>query len=118
MTIGGNEYTVLGNSLAILLGLTTQKESEFICEKIVNGELCECSLSMKIFKYDALLATDKAKWATHVRDEIKKDYAKMCESGTSVWETIDGASAFENAGSLCHGWTALPIYYYKAKLDM
>ena len=21
--------------------------------------------------------------------------------------------AFENAGSLCHGWTALPVYYFQ-----
>ena len=67
---------------------------------------------MKCFKYDAFLTTDKVKWATHVRDEIKKDYVKMTENGTSVWETIDGASAFENAGSLCHGWSAIPVYYY------
>ena len=31
---------------------------------------------------------------------------------TTFWETIDGEKAFENAGSLCHGWSAMPIYYY------
>ena len=30
----------------------------------------------------------------------------------TVWETEDGERAFSNAGSLCHGWSALPIYYY------
>jgi hypothetical protein len=35
----------------------------------------------------------------------------MIETGT-VWETIDGKAAFDNAGSLCHGWSATPIYYY------
>ena len=65
MTIAGNGYTVLGNSLAIIAGLTTQDESRYVCEKIANGELSDCSLSMKIFKYDALLATDKGKWQGH-----------------------------------------------------
>lgn len=37
----------------------------------------------------------------------------MLKAGaTSVWETTDGASAFNNAGSLCHGWSASPIYFY------
>ena len=36
----------------------------------------------------------------------------MDVGATSVWETIDGASAFDNAGSLCHGWSAIPVYYF------
>lgn len=111
MTKNKKEYTVLGNSLAILVGLTTKIESEDICKKIAKSELSDCSLSMKCFKYDALLTTDKEKWSNNVRNEIKKDYAKMTENGTSVWETIDGANAFDNAGSLCHGWSAIPILY-------
>lgn len=111
MTVGGGEYTVLGNSLAILAGLTSQSESEHICERMIRGELSDCSLSMKTFKYDALLATDKVKWKGQVRDEIRKEYGKMLRNGNTVWETIDGASAFGNAGSLCHGWSAIPILY-------
>ena len=70
MTMGGNEYTVLGNALAILAGLELDKE--YVCEKIVNGELSDCSLSMKIFKYDALLATDKEKYQEWVLNEIRR----------------------------------------------
>lgn len=112
MSVGGDEYTVLGNSLAVLAGLATEKETEFICEKIVAGNLLDCSLSMKIFKYDALLTTDKAKYQDWVLSEIRREYGKMLEDENTVWETIDGASAFDNAGSLCHGWSAIPIYYY------
>jgi len=32
---------------------------------------------------------------------------------TAFWETIKGADDFGGAGSLCHGWSALPIYYYE-----
>lgn len=99
----------MANFLICSFGKTDRK---WICEKLVNGELMDCSLSMKCFKYDALLATDEAKWRGHVFDEIRKDYEKMVESGNTVWETADGASAFNNAGSLCHGWSAIPIYYY------
>ena len=31
---------------------------------------------------------------------------------TSFWETDAGAWDFERAGSLCHGWSAVPIYLY------
>ena len=109
MTVGGDEYTVLGNALAILAGLELDKE--YVCEKIVNGELSDCSLSMKIFKYDALRATDKEKYQEWVLNEIRREYGKMIERGDTVWETIDGASAFDNAGSLCHGWSAVPILF-------
>ena len=110
MTVGGREYTVLGNALAILAGLELDKDC--VCEKIVNGELSNCSLSMKIFKYDALLATDKEKYQEWVLNEIRREYGKMIEQCDTGWETIDGASAFDNAGSLCHGWSAIPVYYY------
>ena len=36
-----------------------------------------------------------------------------CRAGaTTFWETELGEKDFDNAGSLCHGWSALPIYYY------
>ena len=115
MTVGGDEYTVLGNALAVLAGVALDKKS--VCEKIVGGELSDCSLSMKIFKYDALLATDKEKYGEWVLNEIRREYGKMIAQGDTVWETIDGASAFDNAGSLCHGWSAIPIYYYATMND-
>lgn len=68
---------------------------------------------MKCFKYDALLMTDFIKWRKFILNEIRHDYEKMLSFGaTSVWETLDGAEAFDGAGSLCHGWSSMPIYYY------
>ena len=115
MSISGDDYTVLGNALAILTGLTDKNESEYICEKIASGDLSDWSLSMKCFKYDALLATDQEKWQGYVIDEIRKDYGAMVETGNTVWETSDGARAFNNAGSLCHGWSSIPVYYMRSK---
>lgn len=113
LSVGGNEFTTLGNSLAVIAKV--EKEPSALCEKIANGQFSDCSLSMKCFKYDALLSDDKLKWRDKVLDEIRNDYKKMIDAGaTSVWETIDGASAFGNAGSLCHGWSAIPVYYFHA----
>ena len=116
LTQGGKEFTALGNALALLSGIV--ENAEDLCEKIAKDEFSGCSLSMKCFKYDALLLTNKAKWQEQVLNEIRKDYKIMLNAGaTSVWETIDGASAFDNAGSLCHGWSAIPVHYFNKLLQ-
>lgn len=118
LTADGEIYTALGNAFAVLSGVADDKESKTICEKITTDELTDCSLSMKTFKYDALLKTDEEAYREWVLNEIRKEYKVMIDAGsTSVWETIEGAAAFDNAGSLCHGWSAIPVYYYH-KLKM
>ena len=110
-----NSYTELVNSLAILADLCTQNEANFISSKLARGELISCSLSFKCFKYDALLSvSDDYKDA--VLGEIRDTYLKMAERTGTVWETDEGESAFDNAGSLCHGWSAIPVYYYNKLL--
>ena len=35
----------------------------------------------------------------------------MLDAGaTTFWETELGATDFDGAGSLCHGWSAVPLY--------
>ena len=52
--------------------------------------------------------------AVRVKDELDRDYLYMLRHGaTTFWETIEGSEDFSDAGSLCHGWSALPIYYYE-----
>ncbi|MBQ8296064.1 MAG: family 78 glycoside hydrolase catalytic domain [Clostridia bacterium] len=113
VTVNGSEYVELVNALAVSYGLISGTEAEIICEKLTNGELLSCSLSMKCFTYDALLKVNEEKYREWILADIRKNYQKMLDSGaTATWETIDGAIAFEHAGSLCHGWTAIPIYYF------
>lgn len=106
-----NSYTELANSLAILAKLCTQDEEKAIAKSLADGELISCSLSFKCFKYDALLSVSESYKET-VLKEIRDTYLKMAERTSTVWETDEGESAFDNAGSLCHGWSAIPIYYY------
>ena len=107
---GSGDLTVLGNALAILSGIA--RDSKALAEVILSGRLSDCTLSMKCFKYDALLLADRERWYPAVVAEIHRDYLPMIEAGsTTVWETADGAKDFDNAGSLCHGWSAVPICY-------
>ena len=105
--------TELVNCLAVYTGTASDKVSSFVCDKLASGELVECSLSMKCFKYDALLMQDMEKYKNSVLSEIRKTYKNMLDAGsTTVWETAVGESDFHSAASLCHGWSAIPICYY------
>ena len=105
--------TELVNSFAVISGIANDREKEYICKLLSRGELISCSLSMKVFKYDALMGVDTDKYKDCVLNEIRSTYGKMLDAGaTSVWETEDGAIAFNNAGSLCHGWSAIPVYVF------
>jgi hypothetical protein len=107
-------YSELGNSLALLCGAAqgeiARNIRRVLCDE--NSGLVKTTLSMKGFKYDALLGGGEL-YADHVLADIRRIYRKMLNEGaTTVWETEDGERAFDNAGSLCHGWSALPIYYF------
>jgi len=70
--------------------------------------------SMNSFRFDALLNEDRERYAPIILNELDRDYLYMLRHGaTTFWETIVGAGDFHYAGSLCHGWSALPIYYYE-----
>lgn len=107
-------FSELGNALAILCGVATPTQAKSICEKLVGEHSwTKISLSMKCFKYDALFKIDKEKYRQYIIDDIKNIYSKMLDCGTTtVWETEKGESDFDNAGSLCHGWSAMPVYYF------
>ncbi|MBQ9761314.1 MAG: family 78 glycoside hydrolase catalytic domain [Clostridia bacterium] len=109
----GEKYSQLGNALAILAGVVTGEAAEKLAHKLVwDGKMTQTSLSMRCFFYDALLAVS-SKYRAHILVDIERIYLPMLEGGTgTVWETEKGADDFGRAGSLCHGWSAMPVYYY------
>ena len=76
-----------------------------------NG-LVGLSLSNYLYKYDVLLS-EGGRFRDFVRAEIERIWGDMLYSGaTTFYEVQEGADAFYYAGSLCHGWSALPVYIY------
>lgn len=74
------------------------------------------TLSQSLYKFEALL-TEPALFAAGIFQGVSTNWGYMLEQGaTSFWETIKGADDFGFAGSLCHGWSALPAYLYQAYL--
>lgn len=111
---GEEKYSELVNALAILCGAAKGTEAELICEQLIHNEnMTKASLSMMCFKYDALLKTNNEKYQSYILEDIESKYQRMLDAGaTSFWETELGEADFDNAGSLCHGWSAMPIYYF------
>ena len=108
-------FSQLANALCILSGICPQEEREQLAARLsAESGWIPATLSMMPFVYDALLMTDRARYAPYVIDRLDRVYLEMLRHGaTSFWETELGAADFGDAGSLCHGWSAAPVYYYQ-----
>lgn len=88
------------------------EEKEDCLFKLLTGknDLIKITISYLVYKYDALLYKGD-KYKQYVYDDIIKKLGKMLFMGaTTFWETEKGADDFDKAGSLCHGWSAVPLY--------
>lgn len=108
LSTNGEHYSQLGNSFALLIGCGDKA----LAERIIHDQsLIQVTLSMNTFYYDALLQTSQS-YQTFIIDDIRKKYGNMLKQGaTTFWETEKGWEDFDGAGSLCHGWSAIPVYY-------
>ena len=99
---------------AVLAGIVPGEKEAPLLETLAKNRYQGATLSMLRFKYEALL-TRPEQYAEVVFDDIAARWGKMLYQGaTSFWETEEGASDFGHAGSLCHGWSAMPVYFYYA----
>ena len=83
-----------------------------VVENMLSDRMIPCTLSASIYEYDVLLQIGDS-YREYVRKEVESIWGKMLYAGaTTFWETDLGHADFHNAGSLCHGWSAVPIYLY------
>jgi len=108
------KFYKLVNSFAILAGVAVGQRAVDIAEKLVNSnDLISSSLSMRCFQYDALIKVNKEKYKDYILNDLDSNFKKELDEGaTSFWETEKGEADFNGAGSLCHAWSSLAIYYY------
>ncbi len=79
---------------------------------LASDTLTPVSLSMSIFYYDAFLMRGHRK--DEILSRIEARWGQMLAAGADTfWETDAGAEDFGEAGSLCHGWSAVPVYIFK-----
>jgi len=105
-------YAELTQALMLLCGAVPEENQAQVRARLSEGrDLVPATTSYTLFKFDALMQ-DPA-YACRVLDEVTRDWGKMlCAGATAFWETMDGARDFNDAGSLCHGWSAVPLYLY------
>jgi len=104
--------TELTQALAVLakVGDETIRETALARLGDPGSGLAEPGLSQSYYTFEAMM-TRKEKYGAEVIRRIEKVWGRMLDAGaTTFWETITGASDFNDAGSLCHGWSAVPVY--------
>lgn len=106
-------YGELTQALALYNQICDGEKSEHLCNALINNEeIIPITLSYSVFKYESILKHNK-KYAKYVFDDIAQKWGGMLFDGaTSFWETLIGSEDFNGAGSLCHGWSAIPVYLY------
>lgn len=112
-------FSQLTNALAVLCGAASDSQAREIARRLADYgcSWTPATLSMLCFVYDALLMADKEGYRAHILRDIDTRYKRMLDGGaTSFWETEKGPGAFDRAGSLSHGWSAMPVYYYNILL--
>ncbi|MBQ2712555.1 MAG: hypothetical protein IJF71_04175 [Clostridia bacterium] len=105
----------LTNSVCILCGAATCEQAKTIAQRMSSPDngMVGATVSHTIFKYDAFFKVDLAKYAPLVLNEIEERFGAMLYRGaTTFWETDLGDRDFERAGSLSHGWSAVPVYIF------
>ncbi len=100
----------LVQAMMLFAGAVPKDKEALVVKLIKEKTLIPSSLSMKIFEYDALLNCSKDN-LPFVINEVETVWGKMLAKGADTfWETEKGADDFGYAGSLCHGWSAVPVY--------
>jgi len=83
-------------------------------DRLMDKSLQKSTIGGCLYKYRGMLEFDPA-CTEAVFEEIASDWGHMLfEGATSFWETLRGAGDYDRGWSLCHGWAALPIYFYHA----
>ena len=101
----------LTQAMMLFVGGVPEEEQARVRQSILDGKLIPTSLSMTIYTYEALLQDAENK--AFVLEKIRQVWGEMLRAGAQTfWETEDGHWDFDRAGSLCHGWSAVPIYIF------
>ena len=108
---GSHEITQV---LALSEQVVPSAQQAALFNSLMSGKVIPCMLSAFYYRIQALMR-HSAKARGWLDEKLGDTWHDMIFSGAStMWETAHGSRDFDCAGSLCHGWSALPIYYHQA----
>lgn len=107
----------LTQALAIVADCCPETEAGDLRRRMLknHGELIPTTLSQSLYKFEAIL--QEPVLGPEIMNRIAEHWGGMLfKNATTFWETLKGGWDFDGAGSLCHGWSAIPAYIYGAYL--
>ena len=118
-------YSAMANTSAYMCGAAKYVEDTSRMEAVIRDntsdvpgiEIIPTTFYNSFVRMDMLLQIDEEKYRDTVLEQIDNLCFKMMREGaTTFWETELGHKDFDYAGSLCHGWGAMPIIYFERLL--
>lgn len=107
-------FTELVQALALWCELVPESSAPGLRRTLADPQngWVKTTLSHYIYKIDALMQEPDIYYPV-IHQQILDQWGQMLFSGaTTFWETMDGGDGFSKAGSLCHGWSAIPVYFW------
>jgi hypothetical protein len=99
-------------AVALFNGLPDESMSVSAAEKIISGKTPPITTGAMCYLLRAMMDISPETRAA-VSRRIAGTFEPMVLGGSlTLWETAAGANDFSGAGSLCHGWSSIPAYYY------
>ncbi|MFA6568997.1 MAG: family 78 glycoside hydrolase catalytic domain [Victivallales bacterium] len=114
--IGGKlqEYHDHIQFLALYNNIVPAEKLPVVMQTVYSARLEGVTFSAMPYMLSALMPLSPQA-RDYVAAALKHSFDPMILSGaTSLWETGKGAADFNGAGSLCHAWSSLPVYYHYA----
>ena len=100
--------------LALYNNIVPAEKLSAVLQTVYSGKLEGVTFSAMLYMLSALMPLSPQA-REYVAAALKRNFDPMILAGaTSLWETGKGAADFDGAGSLCHAWSSLPVYYYYA----
>lgn len=97
-----------------------KKKLKTVAEKMISGRdngLVRITLPNLQYKFDGIIKALGDKGLSWVLREIEDVFGEMCFNGYTTFPEMEGGEKiFEDAASLCHGWSAIPCYIYNKYL--
>ncbi|MBR2723082.1 MAG: hypothetical protein IKB77_02020 [Lentisphaeria bacterium] len=109
---GDKRLHAITQTLALRYHVIPKEDEKQLLERLCADEFIPVSTSSMRY-YLEILMQSGGKFADEADKLIENIFGNMLNrNSTTMWETALGADDFRGAGSMCHGWSALPIYYF------